>query len=382
MTPIMRERGQHRLAVVVLPVRVGHERRRRLERQVPGTRSARQPPGERPGRACTRRCRRSRCARRPCRPAERAIGRLPPPPPPPPPPQKKKKKKKKKKILSSGRRPKSRIWAQPVTVMARDRRPAGYQGGAKERRAGDTDTRKRCGASMEIGIYTFGELTSGSAGQRMRDLLEEIELADQVGLDVFGVGEHHRPDFVFSSPAVVLAAAARTTKRIRLTSAVSVISSDDPIRVFQDFATVDLISAGRAEIMAGRGSFIESFGLFGFDLETTTSCSRPSSLRLLDGPLARSTWASSRGPSRTRCRSGSRSAGTRVGRRAGLLGLPMALAIIGGYPERFAPFAELHRRATTEGGHATGRCRSTRTASSPRRSQEAVKTSASRRSRR
>src|SRR3954447_1873400 len=119
---------------------------------------------------------------------------------------------------------------------------------------------------MEIGIYTFGELTSGTPGQRMRDLLEEIELADQVGLDVFGVGEHHRPDFVVSAPAIVLAAAARTTKRIRLTSAVSVISSDDPIRVFQDFATVDLISGGRAEIMAGRGSFIESFPPFGFDL--------------------------------------------------------------------------------------------------------------------
>src|SRR3954464_801509 len=120
---------------------------------------------------------------------------------------------------------------------------------------------------MEIGIYTFGELTSGTAGQRMRDLLEEIELADQVGLDVFGVGEHHRPDFVVSAPAVVLAAAARTTRHIRLTSAVSVISSDDPVRIFQDFATLDLISEGRAEIMAGRGSFIESFGLFGFDLD-------------------------------------------------------------------------------------------------------------------
>src|SRR6201990_1316893 len=114
---------------------------------------------------------------------------------------------------------------------------------------------------MEIGIYTFGELTSGTPQERIRDLIEEIELADQVGLDVFGVGEHHRPDFVVSAPAVVLAAAASRTRRIRLTSAVSVISSDDPIRVFQDFATLDLISGGRAEIMAGRGSFVESFGL-------------------------------------------------------------------------------------------------------------------------
>src|ERR1700754_4070018 len=122
---------------------------------------------------------------------------------------------------------------------------------------------------MELGIYTFGELTDPNltVRRRMANLLEEVVLADEVGLDVFGVGEHHRPDFVVSTPAVVLAAAAARTERIRLTSAVSVISSDEPIRVFQDFATLDLISGGRAEIMAGRGSFIESFPLFGFDLE-------------------------------------------------------------------------------------------------------------------
>src|SRR5450759_4118492 len=127
---------------------------------------------------------------------------------------------------------------------------------------------------MQIGIYTFAETTpdscSGrtvSAAQRLRDLIEEIELADQVGLDVFGVGEHHRPDFAVSAPAVVLATAAARTSRIRLTSAVTVLSSDDPVRVFEEFATLDLISAGRAEIMAGRGSFIESFPLFGFDLD-------------------------------------------------------------------------------------------------------------------
>src|SRR5205823_7462093 len=102
--------------------------------------------------------------------------------------------------------------------------------------------------------------------QRLRDLIEEIELADQLGLDVFGVGEHHRPDFAVSAPAVVLGAAAARTKQIRLTSAVTVLSSDDPVRVFQDFATLDLISNGRAEIMAGRGSFIESFPLFGYNL--------------------------------------------------------------------------------------------------------------------
>src|SRR5207248_11717270 len=105
-----------------------------------------------------------------------------------------------------------------------------------------------------------------TAAQRLRDLIEEIELADQLGLDVFGVGEHHRPDFAVSAPAVVLGAAAARTKQIRLTSAVTVLSSDDPVRVFQDFATLDLISNGRAEIMAGRGSFIESFPLFGYDL--------------------------------------------------------------------------------------------------------------------
>jgi len=126
---------------------------------------------------------------------------------------------------------------------------------------------------MEIGIYTFVERGSDpvtgeeiDAAQRMSNLMEEIELADRLGLDVFGIGEHHRPDFVVSSPAVVLAAAAARTERIRLTSAVSVISSDDPVRVFQDFAEVDLLSNGRAEIMAGRGSFTESFPLFGYDL--------------------------------------------------------------------------------------------------------------------
>src|SRR5215218_7272834 len=127
---------------------------------------------------------------------------------------------------------------------------------------------------MELGIYTFAEVTPDpttgrtvGAAQRLRDLVEEIELADRLALDVFGVGEHHRPDFAVSAPAVVLAAAAQRTSRIRLTSAVTVLSSDDPVRVFQEFATVDLLSNGRAEIMAGRGSFIESFPLFGYDLD-------------------------------------------------------------------------------------------------------------------
>src|SRR5690606_11514345 len=125
---------------------------------------------------------------------------------------------------------------------------------------------------LELGIVSFVESTprpgSGvvlSAEQRLRNLMEEIELADQAGLDVFGIGEHHRPDYVASAPAVILAAAAARTKRIRLTSAVTVLSSDDPVRVYQQFATLDLLSGGRAEIMVGRGSFIESFPLFGYD---------------------------------------------------------------------------------------------------------------------
>src|SRR5438093_7144673 len=127
---------------------------------------------------------------------------------------------------------------------------------------------------MEIGVYTFAERSPDPVtgevidhARRLRNLMEEIVLADQVGLDVFGVGEHHRPDFVVSAPAVVLAAAAERTTHIRLSSAVNVISSDDPVRVFEQFATLDLLSGGRAEIMAGRGSFIESFPLFGYDLD-------------------------------------------------------------------------------------------------------------------
>src|SRR4051795_8360865 len=126
---------------------------------------------------------------------------------------------------------------------------------------------------MELGLYSFAELTEDpvtrqtvSPAQRLRDLLEEIELADQVGLDVFGLGEHHREEFVSSAPEVILGAAASRTKNIRLSSAVTVLSSDDPVRVFERFASLDLVSNGRAEIMAGRGSFTESFPLFGYDL--------------------------------------------------------------------------------------------------------------------
>jgi alkanesulfonate monooxygenase SsuD/methylene tetrahydromethanopterin reductase-like flavin-dependent oxidoreductase (luciferase family) len=122
---------------------------------------------------------------------------------------------------------------------------------------------------MELGLYTFADVgPETDPARRLRNLLEEIELADQVGLDIFGVGEHHRPDYAVSAPAVALAAGAARTKGIRLTSAVTVLSSDDPVRVFEEFATLDLLSGGRAEIMAGRGSFIESFPLFGYDLNS------------------------------------------------------------------------------------------------------------------
>ncbi|MBW3591479.1 MAG: LLM class flavin-dependent oxidoreductase [Actinobacteria bacterium] len=142
---------------------------------------------------------------------------------------------------------------------------------------------------MELGIYTFAERTTDpntgetvSPRQRLRDLIEEVELADRLGLDVFGVGEHHRPDFVVSAPAIVLAAAGEQTDNIRLTSAVNVISSDDPVRVFQDFAILDLLTGGRAEIMAGRGSFIESFPLFGYELSDYDSLFEEKLLMLME----------------------------------------------------------------------------------------------------
>jgi probable LLM family oxidoreductase len=219
---------------------------------------------------------------------------------------------------------------------------------------------------MELGIYTFGELTNGALtpAQRLRDLVEEIELADQVGLDVFGVGEHHRPDFVVSSPAVVLAAAAERTKKIRLSSAVSVLSSDDPVRVFQDFATLDLLSGGRAEIMAGRGSFIESFPLFGYDLADYDELfAEKLELLLAIRDSERVTWSGKHRAALDdlgvypRPVQDPLPVWVAVGGnpesaiRAGALGLPMALAIIGGRAEQFVPFAELHRRAALQADH-------------------------------
>jgi probable LLM family oxidoreductase len=224
---------------------------------------------------------------------------------------------------------------------------------------------------MELGIYTFAEVTADpttgravTPAQRLRDLLEEVELADQVGLDVFGVGEHHRPEFAVSAPAVVLAAAAERTATIRLSSAVTVLSSDDPVRVFQDFATLDLLSVGRAEIMAGRGSFIESFPLFGYALDDYNDLFAENlELLLAVRDAEHVTWSGRHRAPLTgqgvypRPLQDPLPIWVAVGGtpesavRAGTLGLPMALAIIGGLPERFAPFAELHRRAAAEAGH-------------------------------
>jgi probable LLM family oxidoreductase len=222
---------------------------------------------------------------------------------------------------------------------------------------------------MELGIYSFGETDPrrasdpSVAGQRVRELVEEIVLADQVGLDVYGLGEHHRPDFVVSSPAVILAAAASRTSRIRLSSAVTVLSSDDPVRVYQDFATLDLLSNGRAEIMAGRGSFIESYPLFGQALDDYDDLFAEK-LRLLLA-LRESeiiTWEGVHRPSidgrgvYPRAQQQTLPVWIAVGgtpasaMRAGALGLPLAVAIIGGAPARFTSFVQLYRDAAKRAG--------------------------------
>ncbi|QXQ10020.1 LLM class flavin-dependent oxidoreductase [Paeniglutamicibacter sp. Y32M11] len=221
---------------------------------------------------------------------------------------------------------------------------------------------------FEIGIFTFGELTRNAEGQpmdpatRMRDILEWARVADEAGLDVFGVGEHHREDFAVSSPPVVLAAAAAQTTNIRLTSTVTVLSSADPVRVFEDFATLDLISGGRAEITAGRGAYLESFPLFGQDLqrydeyfddrlelllkirdENPVTFSGTTRAPLNDAgvfprPVQESLpiWAAVGGTPASAV-------------RAGKLGMPLYLAILGD-PPRFAPLAELYRRSAAAAG--------------------------------
>lgn len=224
---------------------------------------------------------------------------------------------------------------------------------------------------FEIGLYSFAELTADprtghtiSPAERLDNLLESIVLADQVGLDVFGLGEHHRPDFVSSAPAVILAAAAARTQSIRLSSAVTVLSSDDPVRVFQQFATLDLLSHGRAEIMAGRGSFIESFPLFGYDLQDySTLFSEKLELLIQLRDRERVTWTGRHRaalddqavyprPYQARLPLWVAVGGTPESVvRAGRLGLPLAIAIIGGMPERFAPLVDLYYRAAERAGH-------------------------------
>jgi probable LLM family oxidoreductase len=224
---------------------------------------------------------------------------------------------------------------------------------------------------MQFGVDSFvatsldssSDLAAGDA-QRVQDLLEEIVLADQIGLDVFGLGEHHRPDFVASAPVVLLAAAAARTKRIRLASAVTVLSSDDPVRVFQQFATLDLISQGRAEIIVGRGSFIESYPLFGFDLENYDELfAEKLELLLKLRESTKVTWSGQhrapltgqgvyprplQNPLPVRIGVG----GTpQSAIRAGTLGLPLVVAIIGGQPKQFRQLVDLYRESGSRAGH-------------------------------
>ena len=223
---------------------------------------------------------------------------------------------------------------------------------------------------MELGLMSFADMQPESeagrginAHQRMIDLLEEIKLADELGLDVFGVGEHHRPDYAVSSPSVVLGAAAAVTKNIKLTSAVTVLSSDDPVRVFQNFSTVDLLSGGRAEIMAGRGSFIESFPLFGYDLKDYDELFTEKLDLLLK--LNKSTKVSWKGKHRASINNLGvyprpyqesipiwlAAGGTPASAvRAATLGLPLMLAIIGGRPEQFVPFINLYKETFSKTG--------------------------------
>ncbi|MBN2980975.1 MULTISPECIES: LLM class flavin-dependent oxidoreductase [Cohnella] len=227
-------------------------------------------------------------------------------------------------------------------------------------------------ANMEIGISTFLEAGRNPAtgrlaishAERLRNAVEEIVTADQAGLDVYGIGEHHRIDYAGSSPVIPLAAAAAMTKRIRLTSAVTVLSSDDPIRVYQDFASLDGISNGRAEIMAGRGSFIESFPLFGYSLNDYDELFEEKlELLLKTRASEKVTWRGGHRPAIDNLGVYPRSVqdplpvwiasggNPESAVRAGALGLPIVFAIIGGMPERFAPLVELYRKAAAQAGH-------------------------------
>jgi len=226
-------------------------------------------------------------------------------------------------------------------------------------------------SNIEIGISTFLEAAPHSAvgkavshAERLRNAVEEIVLADQVGLDVYGIGEHHRADYAGTAPAVILAAATPLTKRIRLTSAVTVLSSDDPVRVYEAFSTLDGLSNGRAEIMAGRGSFIESFPLFGYSLDHYDELFEEKlELLLKITESEKVTWRGGHRPAIQNLGVYPRSVqdplpvwiatggNPESAVRAGMLGLPVIFAIIGGMPERFAPLVELYKRAAAQAGH-------------------------------
>lgn len=222
---------------------------------------------------------------------------------------------------------------------------------------------------LEFGLDSFGDVTADAEGrllpqaQVIRDLVEEAVLADELGVDAFGVGEHHRADFAVSAPEVVLAAIAGRTRRIRLGSAVTVLSSDDPIRVFQRFATLDAVSGGRAEVILGRGSFTESFPLFGHDLaQYETLFEEKLDLFAALLPQEPVTWSGGTRPALVDQRvfppveGGKLRTWVGVGGspqsviRAARYGMPLMLAIIGGEPQRFAPYADFYRRAFGEIG--------------------------------
>jgi probable LLM family oxidoreductase len=223
---------------------------------------------------------------------------------------------------------------------------------------------------MEIGIDSFaavsneGMSTAGSRAQSMAELLERIEYADRAGLDVFGIGEHHRKEFLDSAPSIILAAAAARTKKIRLTSAVTVLSAADPVRVFQNFATLDLVSQGRAEMVVGRGSFIEAFPLFGLDLQDYDELfSEKLNLLLSIRDNEVVNWSGKFRPALINQAIYPRPMQDpfpiRLGVggtpqsfiRAGMLGLPLTVAIIGGETRRFRPLVDLYREAGKEAGH-------------------------------
>jgi probable LLM family oxidoreductase len=226
---------------------------------------------------------------------------------------------------------------------------------------------------MEIGIDSFAAAHTDSsralsAAERLRNLIDEIVHADQVGLDVFGIGEHHRQEFLDSAPAVILAAAAARTKRIRLTSAVTVLSAADPVRVFQQFATLDLISEGRAEMVVGRGSSIEAFPLFGFRLDDYDELfAEKLDLLLMVRDNEHVTWSGKYRPPLTGQGVFPRPVqnplpiwlgvgGTPASFvRAGVLGLPLMVAIIGGQTKRFRSLVDLYREAGARAGHSSDR---------------------------